>query len=154
MPPQRFYEYRIKRVSCVAKESKGFKTWDTMDNSGSVTRFLRKQLLHHDREHFFVLHYDVRMNSTGFELVAVGQLGQVEVRPSEVFRAAILAGSIAIVLAHNHPSGDVSPSEEDDDLTRRMIDAGQLVGIQVLDHVVFSLDKHYGYREHERVFRA
>ena len=150
VPPKRFYEYRIRRVPCVTKELTA--TFLDCDCDINIAKFLRPKLLHQDREHFFIIHFNAKERPTGYELVAVGTTGQVEVHPGEIFRSAIIAGSRGLVLAHNHPSGDPFPSGEDDALTERMINAGKLVGIQVLDHVVFGHDKHYGYCLHDRIF--
>lgn len=89
-----------------------------------------------DREHFVVLYLDVKLRVTSVERIAVGQLDGVVVHPREVFKGALLANAHAIALAHNHPSGDPSPSAEDRALTARLIAAGEMLGIQVVDHVI------------------
>ena len=71
-------------------------------------------------------------------LVTVGTLDASLVHPREVFKPAILEGSSAIVLSHNHPSGDVTPSKEDHAVTEQLTEAGKLLGITVLDHVIFG----------------
>jgi DNA repair protein RadC len=75
-------------------------------------------------------------------MVAMGSLSEVEVHPREIFRGAILAGAQAVILVHNHPSGDVSPSPEDLALTRRLKAAGELLGIPMLDHLIVAQDRH------------
>lgn len=77
-----------------------------------------------------------RNRSLGRVLVTVGTVNQSLVSPRELFREAILANAVAIVIAHNHPSGDARPSREDIDLTLRMVRAGEIIGIRVLDHIV------------------
>ena len=69
------------------------------------------------------------------------------VHPREVFKAAMLANAAAIVLAHNHPSGDPTPSPDDMALTRRLVDAGRLIGVDVLDHIVIGDGRHVSFRE-------
>ena len=91
-----------------------------------------------DREVFVVAMLTVRHRVLGFHTVSVGCLTSSLVHPREVFKPAILAGSAALVLAHNHPSGDPEPSAEDLSLPRRLASGGQLLGIEILDHVILG----------------
>ena len=91
-----------------------------------------------DREVFVVLHLDTRNRVVAHETTSIGSQNASLVHPREVFKAAILKGATSIILAHNHPSGDPAPSKEDIDLTHRLAEAGGLMGIQVLDHVVVA----------------
>jgi DNA repair protein RadC len=91
-----------------------------------------------DREHFLVLLLNARHEVIGKETVSVGSLNASIVHPREVFKPAVLHSAASIVLAHNHPSGDPEPSEEDLSITKRLKEAGELLGIQVLDHVVVA----------------
>ena len=81
------------------------------------------------------------------ETVSVGHLTAALVHPREVFKAAILANAAAIALVHNHPSGDPEPSREDVEITRRLVKAGELLGIPVLDHVVVTRRGHVSIAE-------
>src|SRR5678816_2382428 len=92
-----------------------------------------------DREYFVVLFLNTRRKVKGHTLAGFGTLDSVLVTPREVFRAAIIAGSAAVVLMHCHPSGDPTPSEADIKVTRDLIRAGQLIKIEVLDHVIICL---------------
>jgi len=89
-----------------------------------------------EREHCRIAILDIRHGVKALHTVSVGTLASSLVHPREVFRPAILAGGAAIVVTHNHPSGDPSPSPEDVALTRRLVAAGVLLGIEVLDHVI------------------
>jgi DNA repair protein RadC len=89
-------------------------------------------------EHFVVLVLNMRHRVICRQTIGIGSIGEVVIHPREVFRAAIMSGGAAVVLIHNHPSGDPNPSEEDLLLTRRMAQAGQILGISVLDHVVIG----------------
>lgn len=91
-----------------------------------------------DRETFAVLHLDRKNRILSAEITAIGSVSCVAVGAREIFRAALAADASAIVLAHNHPSGDPEPSPEDRALTRRLLEAGKLIGINVLDHVVLG----------------
>jgi DNA repair protein RadC len=69
------------------------------------------------------------------------------VHPREVFREAIRENACAVVLAHNHPSGDPEPSLEDIRITNRLVDAGKIIGIQVLDHIILGSERHYSFAD-------
>jgi DNA repair protein RadC len=105
---------------------------------------VRDMIGHADREHFVALYIDVRLRVTHAEIVSVGTLTSAMAHPREVFKGAIVSNADRIVLAHNHPSGDLSPSEGDVAVTDRMVRAGELLGIEVLDSIIVGpLD---GYR--------
>jgi DNA repair protein RadC len=93
-----------------------------------------------DRECFVALLLDSKNRITALHLVSQGSLNQSIVHPRETFKAAILANAAAVILAHNHPTGDLTPSSEDIAITRRLKDAGELLGIQVLDHIIVDTD--------------
>jgi DNA repair protein RadC len=89
-------------------------------------------------ECFAVLLLNTRRRVKGHQLITIGTLDTLLVHPREVFRAAIIAAAGAIVVAHNHPSGDPTPSEADIKVTRDLIRAGQLLRVEVLDHVIIG----------------
>lgn len=95
-----------------------------------------------DKEHFYVMHIAARNTVKLVELVSIGSVDAAIVHPRETFRRAVMAGSVSIIIAHNHPSADVTPSEQDIALTRRLFDAGQILGIQLLDHIIFSQNSY------------
>ncbi len=99
-----------------------------------VGRKLRKE----SREHFLVLLLNARHEVLGKETVSVGSLNASIVHPREVFKPAITGSAAAVVLVHNHPSGDPEPSEEDVSITKRLVQVGELLGIGVLDHVIIA----------------
>jgi len=113
-----------------------------------VARIIRKSVSDPKREHFFALLLTTRHVVLGIETVSVGSLNASIVHPREVFRPAITAAAAAIILAHNHPSGDVAPSDDDMEITNRLVDAGKLLGIEVLDHVIVARDAAFlSFRE-------
>jgi DNA repair protein RadC len=91
-----------------------------------------------DREHFVVFDLDARNRVIARRIVSIGSLTGVDVHPREVFKAAVINSAAAIVMAHNHPSGDPSPSRADLELTKRLYQAGEILGIIVLDHVIVA----------------
>jgi DNA repair protein RadC len=98
-------------------------------------------------ETFAVLLLNTRRRVKGHVLVSTGTLDTILVDPREVFRAAIIASAAAVVLAHNRPSGEATPSEADIKVTRDLIRAGQLLKIEVLDHVIMGANRHCSLRE-------
>ena len=98
-------------------------------------------------ECFVVLMLNTRRRVKGHQLVSIGTLDMLLVHAREVFRAAIIVASAAIVLMHNHPSGEPTPSEGDIKVTRDLIRAGQLLNIEVLDHIVVGVNRHCSLRE-------
>ena len=80
------------------------------------------------------------------ELVTVGTLTSSLVHPRETFRRAVMAGAASIIIAHNHPSGEADPSDEDMKVTRAMLDAGNILGITMLDHIIFTNDNYFSFR--------
>jgi DNA repair protein RadC len=98
-------------------------------------------------EHFGVLLLDTRHRVLRTTLLSIGTLDASIVHPREVFREATLAGAFALILFHNHPSGDAKPSPDDVALTRRLIAAGELMGITVLDHIIVTDRGYYSLRE-------
>ncbi|MCZ6873090.1 MAG: DNA repair protein RadC [bacterium] len=116
-------------------------------SSSSASDVLRTYLGDTDREHFVVLLVDRKNRLIGINTVSIGSLTASIVHPREVFKAAILANAAAVVLGHNHPSGDPQPSHEDKALTKRLVDAGKLLGIEILDHVVIGDDTYYSFAD-------
>ena len=91
-----------------------------------------------DREVFSVILLDVKNHVIGINVVSIGSLSASVVHPREVFKAAILANAANIILTHNHPSGDPAPSKEDINITARLVQAGRLMDIPVLDHIIIG----------------
>ena len=124
-------------------------------SGADVVRLVRKLVAGDAREHFITVLVNGRHHPIGYQVVAVGTATASLVHPREVFQAAVGAGAVAIVVAHNHPSGDPSPSAEDRSVTKRLVEAGNLLGIRVLDHVVVTPDGYFAFREHaEELFRG
>lgn len=116
-------------------------------SGGDVARLVRDAAHGVRQENFFALLLDARHRVLGLRVVSAGGLDSAPVHPREVFTSAIREGAAAMVLAHNHPSGDPSPSEEDRMVTERLRQVGELVGIQVLDHVVVGADRYFSFAD-------
>jgi DNA repair protein RadC len=116
-----------------------------------VAEYLLPQFGSYPVERFGVLLLDTRHRLVRARVLSVGSLDASVVHPREVFREAILAGAAAVVLFHNHPSGDPTPSRDDLALTRRLLTAGDLVGIDVIDHLVLADSRYASMKEMGRL---
>lgn len=101
-----------------------------------------EELRYLQKEHFMVLFLNTKNHVIGRETMSIGSLNASIVHPREVFRSAISRSSASIICLHNHPSGDPTPSPEDIEVTRRLTEAGRIVGIEVLDHIIIA-DRSY-----------
>jgi DNA repair protein RadC len=104
-----------------------------------------------DKEHFWVLMLDVRQQLKTLDLISLSILSAALVHPREIFRRAITQGCASIILAHNHPSGQPEPSADDLDITQRMEKAGEILGIEVLDHIIVASNGYYSFKEQVQI---
>src|SRR5918998_331965 len=104
---------------------------------------LLEDAVERDKEHFYVMHLDVRSRVKLVELVSLGTLTSSLVHPRETFRRAVMRGSARIIVAHNHPSGEVEPSDEDTKVTKLLHESGNILGINLFDHVIFTNEKFF-----------
>lgn len=99
------------------------------------------------KEHFLALYLDGRHQACGHSIVSIGTATSSLVHPREVFQPGLVRGATCLMLGHNHPSGNPEPSPEDRDVTERLKKAGEILGIAVLDHIVFSDTEFVSFRE-------
>lgn len=104
-----------------------------------------------DREHFIVLLLDTRNRVIGINTVSIGHLNANVVHPREVMKPAILSNAAGLILCHNHPSGNPEPSQEDIGITERLKQAGELLGIPVMDHLILGESTFYSFKERGRL---
>ena len=116
-----------------------------------VYRYYSDHLQDLKKEHFYALLLDTKNQVIGSELISVGTLNASLIHPREVFNAAIRASANAIILVHNHPSGDCKASKEDQEVTEKLQSAGSLLDIKVLDHVIVGRDDFTSFKEKEKV---
>ena len=108
---------------------------------------LAEDKIDQDKEHFWVFHLDNRNRIKLIDLVSLGILNSSIVHPRETFRRAVIEGSAQIIIAHNHPSGEATPSEDDLTVTKRLIRAGEILGIELIDHLIITLDGFTSLKE-------
>jgi len=111
--------------------------------SSEAAELLRPLFTDLDREHFVVLMLDAQHRPIGVNVVSIGSLTASVVHARETFKPAILSNSAAVIVAHNHPSNSVEPSTEDIELSRRLREAGELLGIRVLDSIIIGAGNRF-----------
>jgi DNA repair protein RadC len=123
-----------------------FEPREAISSSSHVVRlfdFLGRET----REHFWTVHLDSKNKLLCLDPVSTGSLNASIVHPREVFKSCLLSSAAALLLVHNHPSGDPSPSAEDREITARLKEASELLGIRLLDHVIIGTDRHYSFAD-------
>ena len=118
-----------------------------ISSPADVAGLLQCRVAHEDREHFVVVLLNTKNRVIGAPTVSIGTLSASIVHPREVFKPAIKAGAASVILAHNHPSGNVEPSREDKTVTNRLVETGETIGIEVLDHVILGGLSSYSFKE-------
>ena len=143
-----------KRINIVSikmvKESSFLYQTRTISSPNDAYEMIREQLKDLDREQFIIACLNTKNEPTNISVVAVGTLNKAIVHPREVFKTAILSNAASIMAFHNHPSGETTPSQQDIQLTNRLYEAGELLGIKLLDHLIigdgtFTSLKEKGY---------
>lgn len=119
----------------------------SLNNPETVAEYLYKYYRDSLKEEFLIILLDTKNKPISVESISIGTINKSIVHPRDVFRQAINRNANSIILAHNHPSGDPSPSNEDLDVTNRLIEAGKLVGINVVDHVIVGSNRYISLRE-------
>lgn len=137
------------RIREVAIRYKGRSRFAPFGRPQDVAKFVRDLVDGDAREHFVVLHLDGRHCPVSYQIVSVGTATAALIHPREIFQAAVSVGACALIVAHNHPSGDPSPSAQDKSMTRRLSIAGDLLGIPLLDNVIVGVGGYYSTREEE-----
>jgi len=139
----------IKSYQLLMVKDSSFKAESTQVSEPSAVATILKSYLHgREREHFVVLAVDTRNKVIGIHTVSIGSLNSSIVHPREVYKFAILANASAVIFGHNHPSGETTPSPEDIDITRKLVDAGWILGIDVLDHLIVSDNDYHSMKSH------
>lgn len=125
---------RIEQIICEAEEGVNYVIKGPQDGADIASRFIGRD----DREVFFVMCLNTKNHVVAVYRCHIGSLNASIVHPREVFKSAILNNAASVIVAHQHPSGDITPSMEDISVTKRLAEAGKLLGIEVLDHLVVN----------------
>jgi len=127
---------------CLVSENTGDKIIK-INNESAVYELVKDELGGSDREMLLSVMLTVKNDLIGVETVSIGSITASTTTPRDIFKSAILANAVAIIVCHNHPSGELIPSNEDIEITKQLIAAGELLGIKVLDHIIVS---NQGYK--------
>lgn len=122
---------------------------DKIAGSSDAANFFKLLLQDLDREVVALLTLDHKKVPINVSVISMGTLNSTLVHPREVFKTAVLSNATSIILAHNHPSGNAEPSEQDLQVTQRIQEAGALLGIELIDHIVIGDDNYYSLRENQ-----
>ncbi len=112
-----------------------------------VFNLLKNNLGNKKKEHFKVLSLDSRNQLISVDDVSIGTINANLVHPREVFKTAIQHLAVSIIIVHNHPSGDPEPSEDDIEITKRITEAGKIIGIDILDHIIIAKTKFFSFKD-------
>jgi len=125
------------------KENKNIK----LNSTTKIFNYYKNEFKNMKQEKFYVLLYDAKLNLIERKELYKGTLDSVNVHPREIFKEAILESASSIIVMHNHPSGDTTPSKEDIEITRKIEETGKIVGIKLLDHIIISHKEYYSFYE-------
>ncbi|KKU49258.1 hypothetical protein A3D60_03435 [Candidatus Uhrbacteria bacterium RIFCSPHIGHO2_02_FULL_47_29] len=123
----------------------------TFDSPQAVISFLQEKIGQEPKEHFLILSLNTRNNLIRHDEISIGTLNASIVHPREVFKTAIQALAANIIVAHNHPSGDSEPSREDIEITVALKEAGKIIGIEVLDHIIVAREKTFSFKNNDLI---
>lgn len=131
-----------RRVACVKLDARPM-----VRSPRDACTLVMEEMCYLDREHFRAILLNTKNQVLAIETVSIGSLNSSPVHPREVFKKAVQRSAAAVVLVHNHPSGDPTPSAEDLEITQRLSEAGKLLGIEVLDHLIIGDHKFISLKE-------
>lgn len=143
-----FPEVRTRFVDSVISEHS---VVAPLTNIQAAVAFLSEKLAPECQEVFYAIYMDSKGVPIESREISRGTLSSSLVHPREVFAPALMCRAASIIVAHNHPSGNPTPSADDKKTTTRLVKAGTLLGIQVLDHIVIGHGSHYSFREHNLI---
>lgn len=130
-----------KRVS-ISEKSK-----HKISSPTDVSNYLMREMGDLKKEYFNIIMLDNKNHIIELHNVSIGSLNSAIVHPREVFKNAVRRSSASIILAHNHPSGNTSPSKEDISITKRLVECGDIMGIKVLDHIIVGKNEYFSFKE-------
>jgi DNA repair protein RadC len=131
---------------CLVRENTDSETIQ-INNDQAAYELVKEELAGSDREIFLSIMLTGNNDLIGVETVSIGSITECTAMPREIFKSAILANAVSVILCHNHPSGDLKPSKEDVNITKRLIEAGELLRIKVQDHLIVSHKGFYSLRD-------
>ena len=119
-----------------------------MNNSKKVFEYFKERFIDEKQENFYAIYLDSKSNLISYKLLFKGTLNSSCVHPREIFKYACLESAYSIIVIHNHPSGDPTPSKEDYNTTSSLIEIGKIISITVIDHIIIGKDTYYSFYEY------
>ena len=136
------------RVMLVREAEASFTSYPRFQNSRELFECFREEFAAFDSERFIMLTLDVKNRTIGYHTISIGGLSSSAVQPREAYKPAVLLdNAAAVIFLHNHPSGNPAPSREDRECTARLFKAGEILGIKVLDHIVFGVGDYFSFAD-------
>ncbi len=123
------------------------KTNIKLNNTAKIYEYFKDIFMGLEEENFYAVYLNTKSNLISYKLLFKGTINKSIVHPREIFKWAVLESAYYIIIMHNHPSGDISPSIEDKELTISLMNIGKTMGIPVMDHIIFGKDKYYSFYE-------
>ena len=136
----------VKKIMMVRDSSLKVET-KRVSTPGQASEILRAYIGDTDREQVVTMILDTKNIIIAINTVSIGSLNASIIHPREIFKPAILANAASIIIGHNHPSGDPKPSQQDLEITRRLVDAGNIIGVAVRDHIIIGEGIWFSFRE-------
>lgn len=118
-----------------------------MTNAKSVAAYYMEQMRHHKQERLMVAMFDSKCQLVGDALISIGSVNMAFMPTREIFLKALEYEAVYIIMLHNHPSGNANPSKEDVYATNQVVEAGELLGVEVADHIIIGDNQYYSFRE-------
>ncbi len=126
---------------------RAMETAGKITSSETVAELLTREMMYEDREIFMAINLNTKMMIESKSIISIGVLDSTLVHPREVFAPAVRRGAAAVIVAHNHPSGDPDPSDEDVSVTMRLLEASHIIGITLVDHVIIGSGRYTSMRD-------
>jgi DNA repair protein RadC len=123
-----------------------------ISNAVDLFEQIRNIDIDHNKEHFIIISLNTQKQIIGTHIIGVGTVCETLIHPRETFQKAILDSAHTIIIAHNHPSECLKPSNEDIEMTNRLISAGRVLDIEIIDHIIFNKTDFYSLCEHKREY--
>ncbi len=136
MPKKKENEIKVVNIRLVKEPS--LYSEEPIRSSEDVMKVIAKELASYDREVFLVLNLKLNGQVINMNLCSIGTLNASLVSPREVFKSSILSNAAAFIAIHNHPSGNLEPSQEDKDITKRLLECGKILDIRMMDHIIVA----------------
>ena len=118
-----------------------------INGMSDVVEAVKPMIADPNKEFFMALYLNTKNGVLKQEVISIGSLNANIVHPREIFKTACMISASSIIVAHNHPSGDPTPSRQDIEITKKLVESGKMIGIEILDHVIIGHDRNYGFKE-------